>query len=534
MSVAQTFGVLALLSIVVASPIQSRSSKSQSIQWVDCLDNIPAPIQEANVTLPSPLPDTLKCGYLTVPLDYSKPICESNSLNISFAANFVDSSNGLLFYNPGGPGEEARSYAWALAGLSIEQISHVDGLQDFDFVAIDTRGTWSSNAFNCSAANFTLPINTPLSESEYSLLGENIESYIKDCASTTSPQGLYDHVGSDAVAQDYESVRAALGYDKLNYLGYSYGTIYGQEYLKRFPNNVGRFILDGVASFSQSNLDFLTGQSNDFNRLLERAEAYCQYNSTACPLASLGNGSVTATWEQVIKQYSDPAASNGTVSSGDIAALTSVGLFSGTPRFLSFIGAIALAATGNVTAFQYEGTEFAAAFTDSSLAVSSPTLCADFQIDDASYEGYKSLIENAKSGDKYGASYGIFDTLAAVCAFWPSTAAADLKSRYNTVTDKEYLIVSSDYDLNTPAEFSDIVMTYSPHATHIARHGDDHGSFYVPGPVRDAMLDYLYNGTIPKPTQQDIYSVYGPGQNKSVIANPYIAPIGAVAGDITE
>ena len=43
------------------------------------------------------------------------------------------------------------------------------------------------------------------------------------------------------------AVRAALGYDKINLWGGSYGTRAAQEYLRRYPDRVRSVVLDGVA-----------------------------------------------------------------------------------------------------------------------------------------------------------------------------------------------------------------------------------------------------------------------------------------------
>jgi hypothetical protein len=60
-----------------------------------------------------------------------------------------------------------------------------------------------------------------LSSAEYEAFGNNITAYVNDCTDRTSPKDFLDHVGSDNIARDYESVRMALGYEKINYLGYS-------------------------------------------------------------------------------------------------------------------------------------------------------------------------------------------------------------------------------------------------------------------------------------------------------------------------
>ena len=45
-------------------------------------------------------------------------------------------------------------------------------------------------------------------------------------------------VGTRNVARDVEAIRIALGEPKLDYLGYSYGTIVGVTYAEMFPATV--------------------------------------------------------------------------------------------------------------------------------------------------------------------------------------------------------------------------------------------------------------------------------------------------------
>ena len=54
-------------------------------------------------------------------------------------------------------------------------------------------------------------------------------------------------VGTRNVARDLEAIRIALGEPKLDYLGYSYGTVVGATYAQMFPTTVRRMVLDGPA-----------------------------------------------------------------------------------------------------------------------------------------------------------------------------------------------------------------------------------------------------------------------------------------------
>ena len=47
-------------------------------------------------------------------------------------------------------------------------------------------------------------------------------------------------------------LRSALGHEQLDYLGASYGTKLGATYAELFPEQVGRFVLDGALDVSLS------------------------------------------------------------------------------------------------------------------------------------------------------------------------------------------------------------------------------------------------------------------------------------------
>ena len=48
------------------------------------------------------------------------------------------------------------------------------------------------------------------------------------------------------VARDLDVLRVAVGDDKLNFLGYSYGTFIGATYAERFPDQIPAMVLDGA------------------------------------------------------------------------------------------------------------------------------------------------------------------------------------------------------------------------------------------------------------------------------------------------
>ena len=73
--------------------------------------------------------------------------------------------------------------------------------------------------------------------------------FIKGCIAKSG--SWLARVGSRNVARDLDRLRAALGDERLNYLGYSYGTVIGSVYAQQFPDRVGRMVLDGPVDLSE-------------------------------------------------------------------------------------------------------------------------------------------------------------------------------------------------------------------------------------------------------------------------------------------
>jgi len=86
------------------------------------------------------------------------------------------------------------------------------------------------------------------------------------------------HMGTKNVARDMDAVRAALGEEKLNYVGYSYGTSIGAVYADMFPDRIRAMVLDGGTDlsleFEEVNLTQMVGFERAFDAFArERAQA---------------------------------------------------------------------------------------------------------------------------------------------------------------------------------------------------------------------------------------------------------------------
>ncbi|KAJ7646509.1 hypothetical protein FB45DRAFT_860020 [Roridomyces roridus] len=67
-------------------PLQRRA-ENQTIRWLDCHTRIPPALQGLNITADMPLPSSLQCGEIDVPMDYSKPFDPVANITVGFAMN---------------------------------------------------------------------------------------------------------------------------------------------------------------------------------------------------------------------------------------------------------------------------------------------------------------------------------------------------------------------------------------------------------------------------------------------------------------
>jgi pimeloyl-ACP methyl ester carboxylesterase len=169
---------------------------------------------------------------------------------VVYPATGRDAAPDPLFYIPGGPGSSATEDAPYVA----PSYAKIRGRRDLVFV--DQRGTGGSNPLNCD-------LYDPQVLQSY--LGDYFPlEDVRRCRAqleTKADLRLYTtHVAMD----DLDDVRAALGYERINIVGASYGTRAAQVYLRRHGEHVRAVVLHGVS---------LTGQfmPRDFPRDAERA-----------------------------------------------------------------------------------------------------------------------------------------------------------------------------------------------------------------------------------------------------------------------
>ena len=268
-----------------ADPLPGKPTKdqfySQPLNWRQCEVS---EITSNGVAAPRDI-DKYQCASLTAPLDWEN--LDGNQITLALAIHRADQSDGkALFFNLGGPGGAAVSSIVSQVNSSLG-----NGLVGaFDIVALDPRGVGASTPVRCLSdeARDKQAAGTGSDKDPNATPAQLIEQAKKDSADLAKgcqdlSGNLYKHVDTVNAAKDFDMVRALLGQDKFNYLGYSYGTFLGATYAGLFPTNVGHMVLDGAVDPAVQGDDLAAMQMRGFEASLRHWVEDCQAGRN-CPL----------------------------------------------------------------------------------------------------------------------------------------------------------------------------------------------------------------------------------------------------------
>jgi pimeloyl-ACP methyl ester carboxylesterase len=177
------------------------------------------------------------CGTVSRPLDAASD--SGVRIDVHFAVLPALARNKKpdpVFFLAGGPGQSAID----LAGTVSRMLSRFG--QRRDIVLVDQRGTGRSAPLGCGDE----PPGRPLSEQ---LDPQRQLQRARDCLRQLQalPHGDLRHYGTTPAMADLDAERQALGAERINLVGVSYGTRAALEYLRLYPQHVRRVVLDGVA-----------------------------------------------------------------------------------------------------------------------------------------------------------------------------------------------------------------------------------------------------------------------------------------------
>jgi len=219
----------------------------------------------------------VECGNIEVPFDYADPEQGSFVLYVKKhnAASPTDRI-GSMMVNPGGPGFGGSSLA-----DDAQYYFSQDLIDRFDIIAWDPRGTGESTpAVDCVDTfdeyfGLDSPPETP--EEKQALIDAS-QAFNDKC--TENSGTILPYISTQASAQDINSLRLALGEEKVSFFGFSYGSELGTTWATMFPETVRAIVVDGAVDPTATSIQEGMNQAKGFEGQLSTFLKQCSERTT--------------------------------------------------------------------------------------------------------------------------------------------------------------------------------------------------------------------------------------------------------------
>lgn len=377
------------------------------------------------------LPAKARCGTVTVPLSYDRP--DDGSLNLEvivLPARGETVASEPVFYLVGGPGTGAtESTSFFSDSMMKLQKTH-------EIVLFDLRGTGESEDFQCKLS---------AAEKRDVLLAFRASEGLKRCARDLKSR---ETLRTTVFAHDIERVRQAIGAEKINLMGVSYGTRLALEYARLYPKHLRASVLRGVSSPAANTLaQIMDGSQHELTALAASnpglAESYAQL------MQQLETKPVT-----VRAGSSNVAGDDVSVDHLTFAALARFLLYD--PRTAQSLPAIVAAtAAGELAPLGQVISGVDKTISRFSIPVLLGVLCAEdvpfWELDDNGGSFAPALVRN---------------NAIAACRTW-SVPPVDVAFRKPVASIVPTLLLSGAHDPATPANIAEAVSKSLPNSLHL-------------------------------------------------------------------
>lgn len=265
------------------------------------------------------LPPPVRCATLRVPLDYARPDGPQISLTVSrvtATGRGGAARQGALVYNPGGPGASGMFFP-LVAGLPEWQRIGAA----YDLVGYAPRGVGRSAPLSCEdPARVQGPIQVP-AEPSAAYKRQRVaaaRAYARGCAERAG--GALPYYTTLDNVRDLHVLRAALGEQKLTFMGASYGTYLGAVYATLHPGRVRRMVFDSAVDPDPRRIWYADnlGQAPGFERRWYDFRAWAARHHAAYRLGATP-AAVQASYERVRDAVARTPA-GGAVGTGELQA----------------------------------------------------------------------------------------------------------------------------------------------------------------------------------------------------------------------
>jgi len=462
-----------------------------AIRWKTCKDD-----------------ERLQCATYAVPLDYRHPEAGTVRLAVNRLPATGPGRIGSLFLNPGGPGGSGVDF---VAGVAEGPATK--GLRrHFDLVGFDPRGTnRSTPGIACepvarSVRRFDQALGQPAGERTAADALREGRQFVASCQRHSGD--LLPFMGTEYAARDMDRLRAAVGDDRLSYLGLSYGTYLGAVYADMFPSRVRALTLDGSVDPFQLGDDYLGILGANYRASERSVDAFLAWCSAHASDCRFGKGAAEEALDALVARLDDQPLTRGT---GDERATTN----GYTVLYLLYL------LTGSGREAWPETGRLLAQIASGKPVITNPDLLGTFGgatnivIECTDAAGSLVPADYVRFARRSGAmaqrlgpalAYGppSYDGAnAAACSAWPVTdPPSDWRGDFRAQGADPVLVVGSVGDPSTPYSGAVALAATLDDARLLTEGGGPgatHTSFFANACVRDKVTDYLVSLTLPRP-----------------------------------
>ena len=440
----------------------------------------------------------MTCSTAKAPLDWSDP--GAGEIELALARHSATGDKiGSLLLNPGGPG--GSGYDFVLDSLDFAVGEPLK--QRFDVVGFDPRGVNRSTAVACYDAPAMDEFLYGVGSAE-----RGSEEWIEDRTATRAAFGeacldesgdLLANVDTESAARDLDLLRAVLGDDELNYLGYSYGTFLGATYAELYPEKVGRMVLDGAVDPKASSFDVNKAQAVGFEGALVAYLEACLAGED-CPFS----GTVEDSTDEVARLLASVDASPLRGSDGrmvDADTLFTAIIYplyspDSWPYLSEMLSATMFGDGDPALAFAdgYNGRDADGTYLDNSAEAFAAINCLDYPSQSDVDVMRDDAAEITEAAPTFG-PYMSYDDIA--CNTWPHEATRE-PGAIHAEGAAPIIVVGTTGDPATPYEWSVSLADQLESGVLVSYEGEGHTAYNKSNAcVSGAVESYLIDGTVP-------------------------------------
>ena len=443
--------------------------------------------------------ETFQCATLKVPIDYSnESLGQFDIAVVRYRDPNQHDRIGSLVINPGGPGVSGVDYA-----LNAQYVVNPDVLERYDIVGFDSRGIGASTPISClnDAEQEATLISDPRPDNaaEFAQALIDTQDFVDKCIARTP---YIAHFSTQEAAYDMEQLRQGLGDEKLNYLGFSYGSYLGTLYAQAFPQFVGRFVLDGAIDPNITIEEQTRVQAVAFDKALENFMVDCPLYKD-CPLPK---NATPAFFTDLFNKVSQQPLMVGTrkITEGLVVTGTASALYDDETGWPSLRTAIAQALRGDGTKYAeladtYNSRNEDGSYQNNENDANIVIECLDWRQRQSNDEIRAKAASYKKSAPVFGpyVAYGGI-TCNLLNQTLNRTPANNTKDAQIKNTASPVLVIGTTQDPATPYAWAKALSRYIVGSHLITLEAEGHTGYgRVSGCVDDAVDLYLVTGKTP-------------------------------------